>query len=141
MDASITARPIPNIAVGSSSGNYSTSSASFVAVCSVTITATGRPIQVTLQHDGAGTPTFFGVHGNATNSAASLQVVRGGTTLLDCGLAVIDVGGYHMTSPGIVTLLDTNPGTGSVTYTFNASAQAGGAVFYSRWTKLVAVEL
>lgn len=141
MDVSITARPVANAAIGTSSGNYSTASATFVTVCSVTITASGRPIQITLQHDASANPVFYGVFGNATNSIGDVQVLRGATQISQSNVGISVVGGYSMMSPGSVTMLDTTPGIGSVTYTFKIQAQAGGAVFYARYVSLAAVEL
>ncbi len=141
MDVSLTTRPLPYFAIGSSSGNYNTTSGTYTAVCTVTITATGRPIHVLLQNDGAGTPSFFGIFGGATNSAGDFQVTRNGTMVLESNVAVINVGGYILIPPGSVALFDPNPGVGSVTYSFNVRAQTGGATWYARWVALAAHEI
>lgn len=140
MDVSTTTRPLPNIVTGSSSGTFNTGSTTFVTVCSVTTTATGRPIALSLQHDGSGSPVSFGVFGNGvTNSVGDIQMLRGATQIAQSPIGILATN-YTLHLPGSANMIDTTPGTGSVTYTFKVQVQSGGT-FNAKQLVLVAVEL
>lgn len=78
---------IGGVAISSSSGNFSTTSATLTAVTnlSVTITTSGRPVSILLISDGSGAPAYLGARNtNSGNPAiAGYELQRGSTDIAD----------------------------------------------------------
>lgn len=140
--------------ISSSSGLFTTTSATPVAVTnlSVTITTSGRPVMVFLQSDGNGTSTFSQI-GASTNSSgndefgAGFRIFRGSTviSLQDINVYAPSTGTQFKViamPPSSVLVLDT-PSAGTYTYTLQANSISGISTATALVTRcvLVAYEL
>ncbi len=81
---------------------------------SLTITATGRPVYLQAAFDIGG--TLF-----SSSSADCLLAVLRGSTRVDCKLVQVAGGQGHSAGDVVFGFFDPTPGTGSVTYNFQAS--------------------
>jgi hypothetical protein len=121
--------------VSSSSGNFTTSSTSFVDVTnlSVTITTTrGRPVSIQFQPDGSTSVVNPGRVGSSDSTAgashAYFQILRGATVIAinvtEGGNNASTTSGEVTVPPGVLNFIDygnTSPGT----YTYKLQARAG----------------
>lgn len=133
-DASVTRAKMEAVGAqtSSSSSTYSTSSTSFTDVTnlSVTITTTGRPVQLMLISDATGT---FGASVGATTNSGVGKFLRGSTDV-----SIFPISSGVAVPPGGFTHWD-EPAAGTYTYKMQVAAGSGGSISVSR-CKLVAVE-
>lgn len=107
--------------VSLSSGNFSTTSESAVAVThlSVSITTSGRPVMVMVQPDGVGAAFF-----SAASTYMNVSVYRGGVSQIQ-----FEFGDQSETTlyPGCLTWLDT-PSAGTYTYAIYVASGNGNTI-------------
>jgi hypothetical protein len=126
-----------NFQISSSSGTFTTSSSSFVAVTnlSVTITTIGNPVQLRLQADGTANPTVIY---NGISASSIFAFFRGLTQLNADQVAASNSATLNYYPPGAFAFLD-HPTAGTYTYTLQVKTSAGTAS--CQYVSLVAQEL
>jgi hypothetical protein len=130
------------VAISSSSGDYSIGTTEAdVTNLSVTITTTGRPVQVMLISDG--TANIAGVYLNDANleAGAEIQIYRGATSISKQWAVTNSGAGASVNAwwPGSsIQHLDT-PSAG--TYTYKVTASRFGDAAKLRYVKLIAYEI
>jgi hypothetical protein len=112
---------VGGIAQSASSGNFGTSSTSPVNVTnlSVTITTSGRPVDVFLQPDGSGVSYL-----NANADTMTLKVLRGGTPI--ASYLIKNQTSNDITYPPSVFFMDAGIAGSASTYTYTVQIQSGG---------------
>jgi hypothetical protein len=119
---------VGGVAISASSGNFSTSSASPVAVTnlSVTITTTGRPVRVFLQSDGSvGNVTRVACGNSSTAPVSGFFYLYRGASIVSSETLEVGAGnpaaGQGITVPaGSIQFLDT-PAAGTYTYSLQVA--------------------
>lgn len=124
-----------NFVVSSASGDFSTTSATFVDVTnlSVTITSNGRPVLVQIICDSASAAARIA---SLTNGGRLKFVKNGSTTLADM-LVGVDA---FIHPPGMFNYIDTAATAGSITYKVQVQSNGSDAFSVFR-VKLAAVQL
>jgi len=129
--ADLATRPSPTptaaaggIAQSSSSGSFTTVSATFVAVTnlSVTLTTTGRPVNLLITSDGTTSDSAFGSTGAAGVGQARIQILRGSTEVY-LGKQTSQSTGF-LGSPTAIVALDP-VAAGTYTYSVQIAVTAG----------------
>jgi hypothetical protein len=135
----------PNLIVSSTnSGDFSTTSTSFVDVTNVTasITTTGKPVIITFYGDDATNACRFGLNSPASlNTNGEYKLLRGATQV---GLTAISLSGAsgdlsRVDPCGIVSFYDPAPPAG--TYTYKLQAKANFGAIYAGYVKMLVREL
>jgi hypothetical protein len=133
--------------ISASSGNYTTTSSSYVDVTnlSVTITTTGRPVFIALIPDGSSSSNYVGGVGTGTPvlGSARFRILRDATTVADYGFPLSSPDGWFYYSPVSAISVIEVPAAGPYTYKLQAWAQDSfGSVTSSvQYAKLIAFEL
>lgn len=137
----------PGQQISSSSGAFSTTSASYVQVTnlSVTVTVTGRPVMVAIQPDGSGNGSFIRSDNIAafnSSSSCGIAFYRDGASIQEINLTNQ---GFNTVEGGSQTaffIFDNGATAGSHTYAFYSKSSNASLwncqIFY---VKLVAYEL
>lgn len=131
------------IAVSTSSGSFSTTSASYVNVTnlSVTLVTTGRPIWVGLVSDNVSSGAELVVFLNTGNAIGIFQFLRGATVVGVQNVQVSGTGSVVSAVPsGSLYCLDI-VSAGTYTYTLQALSAITGANVSVRNSLLVAYEI
>ena len=120
--------------LSSSCGAWSTTSTSFSTVTnlSVSITTTGRPVFLILNHEGSSSQSWIGVSG--TPPASMFRFTRAGGEI--ARFAITRIFNEHSTYSYVDIV-----GAGTYTYTFQGAVAAGGPTLYVNNLKLLAYEL
>lgn len=129
--------------LSSSSGNFSTSSATLVDVTNltVTITTTGRPVLVVVQGDGGGTGVGFSTFRISTNvNYMEMRILRGGTTINRHIFRKEGVTGDADIPPHL-QFIETSLAAGTYTYTVQVLSSTGGSNVSVLNCRLLAFEL
>lgn len=129
--------------ISASSGNFTTTSTSFVDVTnlSVTITTTGRPVVLKLIPDGAAAAYIAAGATSAANVAVYLALLRGASNIGQAQMnGQFSGAAVQGQSPGAFEMVDP-VGAGTYTYKIQAAIVASPAVCYVQNCKLVAYEL
>ncbi len=142
-DASVT--PAKKAALGqqlsSSTGNFSSSSTSYVDItnATVTITTTGRPVFVGLIPDGSASLSFIDATGSG-GFGANFKIFRGATAI-----AIMNFGGQGGSSGNApCTAIQTIDIVAAGTYTYKIQGELNASaptIFGVKFTKLIAFEL
>lgn len=117
------------IAVSSSSGSFSSSSLSVVAVTnlSITITTLGRPVSLKMQPSGV-SESYIGLINNAGNTAIfDVIVKRGSTTISTSTLSIVAAGATAVNSLLPTSSIAFDDVIAAGTYTYTISVQGLGA--------------
>lgn len=114
-----------NQVISSSSGTFGTTSGTFVDVTnlSVTITTTGRPVEIYLMPDGA-SAGYVTVNKSAAAAAGSFQILRDASVIAKYLLGITATGSTAVDlshSPGSIRFTDT-PAAGTYTYKLQAAS-------------------
>lgn len=138
-----TTAPVQGVAQSTSSGSFTTASASFVDVTnlSVTLTTRGRPVFVAIVHDGSASNALVGVDENSGVTANErIAIVRASTTIsLFTLLASGATGAMNFRTLGSMFTIDL---VAAGTYTYKVQILLGaGDLAYMSNVKLVAFEL
>ncbi len=142
-DGDIVVRPVAKAdhaplgqAISASCGNFSTTGHMVdVTNLSVTLTTTGRPVEIFLQPDGTDHNTCAAIGGNTfTPTQLGLAILRDG----------VEIANYQfqaLVGPSAVRFLDVGAGAGEHTYKIQAQVYTGTGSVYVQYSKLVVVEL
>ena len=124
--------------ISSSSGSFSTSSATYVAVTnlSVTITTSGRPVMLILQSDGTSL-NGGGYFQTSSGSSAGITILRGASNIYYSAFGGLS-GAISTLVSSSIQMLDT-PSAGTQTYSVQVLSSSGPLFVYQ--TVLVAYEL
>lgn len=133
----------PNYAISTSSGSFDTSSGTAVDVTnlSVSLTTTGKPVEIYLT-TAEGVTGAVSVANSGTNSIGVLHLYRGVTLLADFQIGTQGATSAALASsfsPGMIRYLDV-PAAGTYTYKIQANGSSSSTIFVSN-TRLVAREL
>ncbi len=138
----------PNIAISTSSGSFSSSSASYVDVTnlSVTLTTTGRPVMIMLIPDNNGTnPSVFGAQANSDFVMNGyFQILRGASVLsqyqIEGEFGSTSANLYFYTGPSSIALIDP-VSAGTYTYKMQVKKTIGAGNMIISYCCLAAWEL
>lgn len=128
--------------VSSSSGTFTSSSTSLVAVTNltVTITTSGRPVMLLVQSDGSGNNAVFGASNSTATSWTWVYTLNRGAT----EIARVLCGNYptvnQSTFSGLPHMLDT-PTAGTYTYTVKVGLSTANTTISAQRLVLMAYEL
>lgn len=136
-------------ALSSSSGSFSSSSGSDVKITNmgVTITTTGRPVQIGFMDDGSATAAVVvTAAGAVTDTTFTIWkgLVSIGTVISNTTLSLEVVGSTTIEmfmAPGALNLVDTSVSGIPGTYTYEASVRANAGSFGGSNIKMFAYEL
>lgn len=139
------------VALSASSGNFSTTSTTLVAVTnlSVTITTTGRPVAISLVDDGTASGSYVGVKvlASSTFNSAFFALKRGATQLTRIRISAEGApntgtaSAHSFVPPSSISHLDM-PSAGTYTYTLEInSADGTNTTAFVNAAKLLAYEL
>lgn len=136
--------PLPGPAkysISASSGNFTTSVGSFVAVTNLTgsIVSTGRPINIKFQPDGSATPAIIGVTtSGSTGTFGQFKIVRDGGSAIWVSQVVTNTSNSNI-PPGALNVTDFNASAGSHSYSLLVENQGGssGIVFCQQVVMIV----
>lgn len=105
--------------ISSSSGLFSTASATYVSVTNmnVTITTTGRPVVLAILPPGGGSSAFF-----TSDGAIKIAINNGSSNIAEWALQPAPTGTWIL--PGSLWFLDV-PGASTITYTVKALLTSG----------------
>lgn len=129
-----------------SSGNYSTTSSSYVDVTNLTlnITSIGRPIYVGLISDGTNDDGSLGTNaGGVSSSEANFRLLRDSTVIAQCRVskaASSSSGSAISVPPGALWIIDA-PTAGTYTYKVQARRGVSSTTVLAQYCKLIALEL
>lgn len=126
---------VGGVAISNSCNGFTTSSTSYVNVTnlSVTITTTGKPVQLMLISDGQAGGSYFGaVSGTAV---ASVQILRNGTPV---GVYITQASGSSVVPASSVVTVDP---VSASTYTYTVQLSTSSNPVSIQNAKLVAYEL
>lgn len=133
------------VAVSASCGSFSTTSSSSVAVTnlSVTITTSGRPVQLMIISDGLGSSARWGVSNFGSSSVSGVYSYVRGTTVI--GQYTCQASGSGTVSSDFIAPAQTLDAVAAGTYTYtvrvNIIPVAGSPAFSAENFVLVAYEL
>lgn len=129
---------IGGVAVSPSSGSFASSGSGSVTNLSVTITTSGRAVQLLLQPDGSGSPANISANGAVTSETIFL-VNKGASTIFNTALTGNNTIPYL--PPSIISAVDTSVIGSPGTYTYSIRAAViSGQILVSN-AVLVAYEL
>lgn len=139
-----TTATVGNIAISNSSGNFTTTSASYVDVTNLSVIANsaGSPMQLMVQASGSA-PAYIGVLDPAPAAEAVYAFLRDGVIISEMFVSQYNPtsGAYgQLVPPGSLTFVD-NPGAGQFTYKVQLKSVAGTTTSYLFNSKLVVYEL
>lgn len=114
----------PNMLVSSSSGAFNSTSSPFVPVTNMdlTLTTSGKPVNITFQPDGTSNLGEVGPDGNAT---MTLQINRNGSPI--GSYFFNNPSGRNLIPPGCLNFVDYNAPAGSNRYQLGCSISGGTA--------------
>lgn len=132
------------VALSTSSGTFTIGNTLPIAVpnLSVTITTTGRPVQLFLQADGTTSPGAISYNPSGVLGAADVHFVNGVTVLTDYEFSTTSAS-LNLELPGSLSYLDlsVNGSAGTYTYTIQGNVTTAGAFLTFSNVKLLAYEI
>lgn len=125
------------VAISLSSGSDSTTSSTPVLIAnqSITITTTGRPVEVRLSVSGASSGGFLQI----PTSTALISIVRDGSNIVDINVGAGGFSGTVLLPPSAVAVLDT--GATAATHTYAVAWSTLGGTISCKDIVLVAYEI
>jgi len=137
------------VAISSSCGAFSTSSGSATPITnlSVTITTTGRPVQIMIQSDNSGANNYSGFSVTNTGIFIALgqfNIFNGANSISAANFGAQNASGSGFTTyapGGILNCLDTTVNGSAGTYTYIVKASASNATVTAGDLVLVAYEI
>lgn len=123
--------------ISSSSGTFSTSSASFTAVTnlSVSVTTNGRPAVILIQPDGTTNAALIDMFGGG--ATGEIRITRGGSNIGTWPIPNVNDGSGTDTTASYTIVDDVSAGT----YTYAVEVKASGGSALIQRVKLVAYEM